>query len=294
LIENFTKPTGRALSVVREPCSLVVVLVVPSGMPTIANSPEKNERSSFLDSTKHLRRAAMKDKFIFTDVHGCGKELEVLLRDNTDCDIISLGDNFDRAFDGVRVWELLMEYEVTCILGNHELKMLQFLKDEKPWLPKHYYQFLNEFSKKYSIKDLIGFIEKMPMLITENIGGRDFIFTHGGINLEDPRTPNLSCNVYGNFDPKVAAPVIADRDDDWWNFYDGDDLVLYGHVSHPTPMVKKNTRGLINSIGFDTAACHGNYLTGIRIRSGSMVLQNVKSEDYFSRMKSTIVEAFQT
>jgi hypothetical protein len=237
-----------------------------------------------------------KDKFVFTDVHGCGTELEDLLKDHSDCDIISLGDNFDRAFDGVRVWELIMEYNVTCILGNHELKILQYLTGRKSWLSKHYYQFLNEFSKKYNVADLLRFIERMPMLIAGKIGSRDFIFTHGGINLQDPRTPNLSCNVYGNFNPDVPAPMNAGKDDDWWNFYDGNDIVVYGHVSNPEPTIRKNSAGLVNSIGLDTSACHGSRLTGMRIAadSGDHTFHVVDSkENYFARMKQAEIEVFQ-
>jgi hypothetical protein len=235
------------------------------------------------------------DKFIFTDVHGCGKELESLLKGNSDCDLISLGDNFDRAFDGVLVWELLMRYNVTCILGNHELKILQYLKGYKQWLPKHYYYFLNEFSKKYSISDLVAFIEKMPMLLTETIGGKDFIFVHGGVNPHDPKTPNLSCNVYGNLNPKVPAPAVAGKDDRWWDFYEGEDTVVYGHISNVEPNIRRNKSGVVNSIGIDTAAYYGNCLTGLRIdySNGSYESQSVKSSDYFSSMKALDVDVFQ-
>jgi hypothetical protein len=237
----------------------------------------------------------MKDKFIFTDVHGCGGELEALLKENADCDIISLGDNFDRAFDGVRVWELIKEYNVTCILGNHELKILQYLTGRKSWLPKHYYQFLNEFAKKYDIAELVNSIERMPWLITDIIGGKDFIFTHGGINLESPRIPNLSCNVYGNFDPNLPKPQTAGKDDDWWNFYDGNDIVVYGHISDKEPRLRTNPDLVVNSIGLDTAACTGNCLTGMRINSenGDVTFSKIRSRNYFSIMRTMDIEVFQ-
>lgn len=238
----------------------------------------------------------MRDTFIFTDVHGCGDELEKLLEPHRDCQIISLGDNFDRALSGVKVWDIIQEYQVSCILGNHELKIWQYLNGQKSWLSKHYSYFLHQYRDHgYDVQKLSDFIASMPMLVNFRSGGRDLILVHGGIDLTNPRRQNLSCNVYGNFDPKNATPASPDQDDDWWNFYDGDDLVIYGHINRPSPLFKANGRGAVNSIGLDTGACHGGSLTGLRMKAdGSYTIHSVKSKrDYFSELRGVDVPVFE-
>lgn len=230
----------------------------------------------------------MTDAFIFTDVHGCGKELEKLLIPFRNVDLYSLGDNFDRAFDGVKVYEILKKYNVKCIRGNHEQKMLDYLEGRRNWLPKHYYYFLHEFSKKYKIVDLIDFIHQMKLLIPLD----NYILTHGGIDLGNPYAENVSCNIYGRFDPTKPMPANSDSKTDWWNIYDGDPIVVYGHITHNDVLIKYNSRGKINSIGLDTAGCHGNKLTGMSIQNGDTKFHSIKTDDYYNQMKNLKVPDF--
>jgi serine/threonine protein phosphatase 1 len=231
----------------------------------------------------------MNKSFVFTDVHGCGKELEKLISEYHDYDLYSLGDNFDRAFDGVKVYEILKKYNVQCILGNHEHKMLEYLEGRRSWLPKHYYYFLHEFTKKYKISELIDFIKNMKLLIPLD----RYILTHGGINLEDPYKEDLSANTYGRFNPSEPMPAYSDKETDWWNIYDGDPVVIYGHIVHKSPLIKRNSRDQINSIGLDTGACHGGLLTGLSIDSSEpSIYQRCVSKDYYNQMKKLDVKPF--
>ena len=234
----------------------------------------------------------MRDKFIFTDVHGCGLELERLIEPFHNCDLYSLGDNFDRAFHGVKVFEILRKHNVTCLLGNHELKLLQYLNGEKRWAPKHYYLFLHDLVDKHgagAVDELRDFISAMPTLV--NTDG--MILVHGGIDVTNPTSPSLQCNVYGNFDPETRV----DRDQDWWNAYNGDALVLYGHITHDAPLLKFNSSGKLNSIGLDTAACHGNSLTGLHISGDpkdgfKLTFHGIRTKDYFADLKKMTVQPF--
>lgn len=216
----------------------------------------------------------MNKTFIFTDVHGCGKELEKLVLPFVhDCDLYSLGDNFDRAFDGVKVYEILRKYDVRCIMGNHEHKMLEYLEGRRSWLPKHYYYFLHEFTKKYKIQELVDFIKSMKLLIPLD---DEYILTHAGINLDDPYKEDLSANVYGRYEGKY----------DWVDHYNDIPTIVYGHVVH-TDVLHHN-----RTIGLDTGACHGQKLIGMCIDDGTHLFHHINTENYYGEMKHLEIPQF--
>lgn len=69
--------------------------------------------------------------YAFSDIHGCLRSLDTILAQlplTAEDHLIFLGDYIDRGADskGVidRVLELKREYQVTCLMGNHEEKML--------------------------------------------------------------------------------------------------------------------------------------------------------------------------
>ncbi len=222
----------------------------------------------------------MNKSFIFTDVHGCGKELETLIQPFIGYDMYSLGDNFDGAFDGVKVWEIIHKYDVKCIMGNHEKKMLRFLKGEISWVPKHYYYFLREFDKKYKLKDLVQFLEKLPTIRTID----SYVLVHAGINVHAPTIAHESFNVYGRERHTIG---------DWWKTYEGNHTVIYGHISHTEPYIRTNQAGIVNSICIDTSACRGNKLTGILLENThKWSLHSVDSPDYYSDMNRLAISRF--
>ncbi len=222
----------------------------------------------------------MNKSFVFSDVHGCGKELDLLLEPfKSGYDLYSLGDNFDRALDGVKVWEIIRDYNVRCIMGNHERKMLRYLKGEINYVPKHYYYFLNQFSKKYDINLLINFLENLPTIL--EVG--PYILVHAGVNVYKPEYPDLDANVYGK----------SYYGGDWWKKYDGDRVVVYGHVSHQEPHICSNQAGYVNSICIDTSACRGNKLTGIALETPTAyTLHSIVSPDYMAIMEKLEVERY--
>ena len=224
----------------------------------------------------------MRDKLVFTDVHGCGHELQEVISSNIGCDFISLGDNFDRSFDGVLVYELLRDHEVTCVMGNHDLKLLDYLRGDRDWIPKSYQYFLKQFTNKYDVKDLISFLEKMKIIHTFDIATRRVIAVHAGIRVDDPLLEDVSCNVYGRSEH---------QSEDWWNFYHGKDLVLYGHITHESPVATR-WDGEVNSICLDTGVCHGKKLSAMRLStSGSASFISVNSKkDYFTEFKRKLLK----
>ena len=67
--------------------------------------------------------------WVVGDIHGCRDALVTLLDQAPgDARIVCVGDYVDRGPDAAGVLSLLMERpDITCLMGNHEVMMLQFL-----------------------------------------------------------------------------------------------------------------------------------------------------------------------
>src|ERR1035437_4050249 len=84
-------------------------------------------------------------RYILGDLHGCGLELQELIKKinpKPEDKIILAGDLFDRGMHGHIVWDLIHTYKMDCVVGNHERKMVGFLTRNKDIgrssLPPHY------------------------------------------------------------------------------------------------------------------------------------------------------------
>lgn len=210
---------------------------------------------------------------IIGDIHSCAIELERIIKENPNQEYVSVGDTFDRGQLGDKVWELIHQYKIKAVMGNHEYKLLSYLKGERSNLPWHYYVFLDKFAKRYKITDLILYLENLPYLIhSDNI-----IISHGAINIENPSQPDLFINVFGKIDESKKVPKNPKRG--WWNDYDKNEnpFVCYGHVVFDKPNLMKN------SLGLDTGACHGGGLSYYNTETKE--IKTVESKDYFRQLK---------
>src|SRR5438105_13173689 len=88
-----------------------------------------------------MRRGEAGGVFAIADIHGCDEELRLLLRQlplTRDSRVIFLGDYIDRGPNSRGVVETILELQeychVTCLLGNHELMLREFLDGSDPRL----------------------------------------------------------------------------------------------------------------------------------------------------------------
>ena len=219
-----------------------------------------------------------------SDVHGCGEELQELLNQiqlTEQDELILIGDLFDRAFRADLVWKIIHKYNAVVLLGNHEVKMLKFFLRERETVPIHYtWMFNNLFNETQTVSqsDFSEWIEGLPMLIERN----NVLITHAGVNVLNPTEPNISCNVYGN-----PTPFKNLRSQNWWEMYERDQLVVYGHLvtRDGKPFYYKNKRGKVNSICIDTGVPHGKPLTAYCIETGQ-VWQYCSGINHFANLKA--------
>ncbi len=231
--------------------------------------------------------------WIIGDVHSCGIELGNLIdqinysyKDNQ---FMLAGDCLDRGKHAFMVWQLIKEYNIQVCLGNHEEKIIQYLSGKRDYLPKHYYCALNDLIESgVKVQDLYNWLISLPLLIGLEKNNKKFIITHAGVNLEDPYKEDKPANVYANLSPEIPMPRPLEHEEDkyWWDYYDKEPMVIYGHlVTHDfLPRIRRNFNKNVNSIGIDTGIVHGNALTAYNLEKG-IVVQYSSGIDWFAELK---------
>jgi hypothetical protein len=191
------------------------------------------------------------------DVHGCGEELQQLIRDHPADQIHLVGDLFDRGPRPDLVVKTLQHENVFTVLGNHDDKLLRSLDGRrKKALPQHYRTALDILkSKNVPIKDLQEILEKTPTLRELS---PQCIIAHAAVNIQSPNRIDAQLNVDGD-----EACKKGDDQNAWWEKYQQEPLIIYGHkVSNQGPRLRYHPNGCLNSIGLDTGAVFGGHLTG--------------------------------
>ena len=200
------------------------------------------------------------------DVHGCADEFEELLRRlelKADDRVIQVGDLVNRGPDSHRVIELVREYQVEAIIGNHELRLLSARKKNKPSL-------LNE-DDQATVEQLTEndwkYLEAMPKFLYD--AQIDTVMVHGGF------LPNKPWQTQGSdlitkiqvIDKKGKAAKRSDAPDaaPWADSWGGNPFVVYGHTPRSRVLVRKG------SIGIDTGCVYGGHLTAYIIEDKSLV-----------------------
>lgn len=210
---------------------------------------------------------------IIGDVHGC-HDLMVRLFDKIGADdrIVAVGDYVDRGENSADVLRWLMDRQmsepdrITCLLGNHEVMMLEFLDDPARkgarWLHHGGLQTLASFGVR-------GANELMNPQEIENVRDRFRAALPDGLEdwIRALPTTWFSGNlwvVHAAADPTVPMSAQSKRALLWGNAAFLSDArsdgvwVAHGHTVIDPPE-QKNTR-----ISVDTGAYHSGRLTAAR------------------------------
>lgn len=205
---------------------------------------------------------------IIGDVHGCIDELRELLTllEHEQLDATwHLGDLVDRGPDSGAVVALLRQHGITGVMGNHEARLLDLQKRTSS----------SDISdeKRRSIASLSqdpenwNYLRQLPRIhIIDGVIKRPIALVHGGLwpglplwkqpfsvmmaQLIDPVKPG---SVAWLTDEKAKAQGLVP----WWDLWDGDELVVFGHTVFRQPQVFGNT------IGIDTGCVFGGALSAL-------------------------------
>jgi predicted phosphodiesterase len=190
------------------------------------------------------------------DIHGCHAEFAELLdrlslaRDDR---IILLGDLINRGPDSLKVLDLARSTKALALLGNHELRLLNYRRtNDRDYLKEN---------------DEMTFAELRPedwtyiesMLLTYEVPELNTVFVHGGFLPGMPWQKQAASVVtrIQVIDSEGRPRKRADFPDApfWADLWNGPPFVVYGHT--PRPEVYR----LKWSIGIDTGCVMGGHLS---------------------------------
>lgn len=190
------------------------------------------------------------------DVHGCHEELEELLekiRPGPDDEIVMLGDLVNHGPDGSRCLKLAREANAICLLGNHELRLLNYRRTGDAKLLKR----MDRKTVRKLTSDDWAQIENMPL--HHHLPELRTVFVHAGFLPDRPwETQPAEIVTQIQVIDKRGRPrkrSKSPKSPHWSTRWRGPPFVVYGHTPRPTCF------RLESSIGIDTACVYGGALT---------------------------------
>jgi diadenosine tetraphosphatase ApaH/serine/threonine PP2A family protein phosphatase len=194
------------------------------------------------------------------DIHGCYDELMDLLDKvgfGADDSVVSVGDLITKGPKNREVLELFMtDPRFSSVMGNHDLALRRRWNGEK---------FKLKPSQKPTHKELkkdkehyVSYLNSLPFMI--DLGTH--LVVHAGIR------PGVALHSQTSEDLtelRSLGPDRAKRDGTpWYEAYDGEKTVLFGHWPASEP------RRAEKAIGLDTGCVYGHRLTACIIETGEL------------------------
>ena len=216
---------------------------------------------------------------VIGDIHGCYDELIALLQKcsyNPATDhILAVGDLIDRGPKDTEVIQFFMAdpKRRRSLLGNHEDKHVRLFDGTLS-------QKACALSQKICIQRMgalystaIDYFRTLPLM--EQIG--DCIVVHAAYDQDSPSDSQYR-NVLLRGRKKGEKWDKDTKKAHWSEQYRGQKTIVYGHA------VFEDIRIVNNTIGLDTGACHGQYLSAVILPERKFVSVKAKA-DYWTALK---------
>ncbi len=195
------------------------------------------------------------------DIHGCYDELMDLL-DQLDFGasdrIVSVGDLITKGPKNREVLELFMtDSRFATVIGNHDLALRRHWNGDEVELKSSQKETNKELNEE---KDrFVPYLNSLPFMIDL---GRHLV-VHAGLR------PNVELQSQTTEDLTQIRTLGEDRESKdgtpWYDVYDGEKVVLFGHWPAPEPR-----RGKM-ALGLDTGCVYGYQLTAYTIETGELI-----------------------
>jgi len=195
---------------------------------------------------------------IIGDVHGCALELADLLNKvklRGDDKLVFIGDLINRGPDTAGVFRIVhnLQYQKKFILGNHELRLLNYRKKKKGSILKAYDK---PTVKILTPKDWELMENMVPYVYKKK---HDTLIIHGGLL---PKIPWKNQSI-----KDITRIQVSDKKGKghkrsecwkgtpWAKLWAGPPFVIYGHTPY------KQVHHDLWAMGIDTGCVYGGYLT---------------------------------
>ncbi|MDR2034227.1 MAG: polynucleotide kinase-phosphatase [Helicobacteraceae bacterium] len=242
---------------------------------------------------------------IIGDIHGCFNELCALLEklgysiDEQDFSVVApigrkaifLGDLCDRGTQNVKTLRLVMNMvknnSAYCILGNHDYKLLRYMKGAKVVVAHGLELTIAELEKESAefcddVKSFLGSLISHYVFDNGNL-----VVAHAGIKEKmqgrGSETVKTFC-LYGETSGEIDEYGLPIRLS-WANDYRGKALVVYGH----TPNL--DVQNVNNTICIDTGCVFGGKLSAFRYPEREIV-EIAAAKEYYKSVKPLISKSF--
>jgi len=194
----------------------------------------------------------MTKTIVIGDIHGCYEELVSLLEKAHFADddrVVAVGDLIVKGRRNREVLDLFSsDARFSSVIGNHDLAILSFWRCQPSTLKKSQEKARVELEparEKY-----FAYLASLPFMI--DLG--DYVVVHAGVR------PGIDLWDQIPADLTELRSLGADRTSrdgtPWFDVYDGEKTILFGHWPSPEPRRAKR------AIGLDTGCVYGNCLTG--------------------------------
>ncbi len=206
------------------------------------------------------------------DIHGCAREFDQLLSKlefQRDSDLLYLtGDAFTRGPDPAGVWRLIRDTDAKMVLGNHDVKMPDRIRQHLSGvpIPTRWLDYQQTLEALGPVADsLIPWLEALPLWIDEP----DFLLVHAGVNPEKglggtTRDELLTIRTW----PPVDG-IVGPR---WHDAYEpSGKLVVFGHDAPAGLVMKRRDDGAPYVIGLDSGCIYGGQLSGYALEEDRLV-----------------------
>lgn len=213
---------------------------------------------------------------VIGDLHGCADELEMLLDEvslKAADRVVSVGDLITKGEKHREVLDRFIEDKrFAAVLGNHDRALRRYWRGEGISLKPAQQAALEQLKideARYS-----KYLQELPLML--DLGSH--IVVHAGVR------PNVDLDAQAIEDLTELRTLGEDRTNregvPWYEVYDGEKIVLFGHWPAPEPR-----RGR-KAIGLDTGCVYGFQLTAYIIESNEFV--SVQARKAYSQPKKQI------
>ena len=203
----------------------------------------------------------MNRTIVVGDIHGCFDELISLLKklDLQSADkVVAVGDLTVKGPKSKDVLDLFMsDKRFSSVLGNHDLGLVRFWKGETTNLKDSLartWEELKSVSERY-----LQYLASLPLMV--DLGKH--LVVHAGVR------PGVPLNQQSPGDLTELRTLGPDRTSrkgmPWYEEYDGEKVVLFGHWPAAEPRRGKR------AIGLDTGCVYGYCLTAYVLETGEFI-----------------------
>lgn len=215
-----------------------------------------------------MRPRGKKRTIIIGDIHGCFDEFQALLKkvawDESKDQLVLVGDIVNKGPKSVEMLEwIFMHPTVTCLMGNHEWALLQYLED--PY-PHEQFKYIRDNIGKDK-KHIIKWLKNLPLFYEDD----DLIVVHAGLQpgkaLERQERKILTTIRTWDGEGKDLKNPLNPA---WFEFYYGPKTIVFGHWA-ALGLIKRE-----NLIGLDSGCVYGNQLSAFIFPEKKVVQVNAK------------------